>query len=377
MSLNSTPPLKILVVDDDRSTRMLLKAFLGRSGHEIVEAGNGEDAIEVFERENPDLVLMDVTMPVMTGYEAATIIKQRCGNRFVPIIFLTGLNDDESLARCVESGGDDFLVKPFNSLLLGAKIVAMQRIRELHTELEHFQQRTEQEIELTNHVFDALTNRMSTKVVPGLDSWMLAAGHFSGDLMIYDKSPSGKLYLMLGDFTGHGFSAAIGALPTSDVFFAMTRRDFKSAEILAEINRKLREIMPVGHFCATGFICCDPATRQVEIFNAGLPPVLLLDAQGKIKARVNSSNLALGVLPADMFNAEIVKFDDVINSTLVLYSDGVTEARNAAGAMFGEERLHAALVAGKKPFEWVKAALEDFIDGSDPDDDISLITLRL
>jgi len=90
--------MKILIVDDDRSTRMLLKAFLAQSGHAIVEASNGAEAIEVFARENPDLILMDVTMPVMTGYEAATIIKQRCGNRFVPIIFLTGLNDDESLA---------------------------------------------------------------------------------------------------------------------------------------------------------------------------------------------------------------------------------------------------------------------------------------
>lgn len=377
VSLNPASPLKILVVDDDRSTRMLLKAFLGRSGHAIVEAGNGEEAIEVFERENPDLILMDVTMPVMTGYEATTIIKQRCGSRFVPIIFLTGLNDDESLARCIASGGDDFLVKPFNSLLLAAKIVAMQRIRELHTELEHYQQRTEQEIELTHHVFDALTKRMSTKAVPGLDYWMRAAGHFSGDLMIYDKSASGKLYLMLGDFTGHGFSAAIGALPTSDVFFAMTRRDFKPADILAEINRKLREIMPIGHFCAAVFICCDPATRQVEIFNAGLPPVLVLDAQGKIRMRVSSSNLALGVLPADMFSVETEKFEDIASSTLVLYSDGVTEAQNAAGEMFGDDRLHAALAAGIKPFDSVKVALEGFIGNGTPDDDISLITLRL
>lgn len=369
--------MKILIVDDDRSTRMLLKAFLGRSGHAIVEAGNGEEAVETFERENPDLILMDVTMPVMSGYEAATIIKQRCGNRFVPIIFLTGLNDDESLAKCVESGGDDFLVKPFNSLLLGAKIVAMQRIRALYQELEHYQQRTEQEIELTQHVFDSLTRRMSSNVVHGLDHWMRSAGHFSGDLMIYDRSPSGKLYLMLGDFTGHGFSAAIGALPASDVFFAMTRRDFKPEDILAEINRKLRDIMPIGHFCAAALVCCDPATRQIEVFNGGLPPVLLLDAEGKIKARAKSSNLALGVLPADMFSAETVKFEDIINSTLVLYSDGVTEAQNAAGEMFGDDRLHAALAAGKKPFDSVKASLEAFIGDRLPDDDVSLITLRL
>ncbi len=371
-------PLKILVADDDRSTRMLLKAFLNRSGHTIVEAGNGAEAIEVFERELPDLVLMDVTMPVMTGYEATAAIKQRCGTRFVPIIFLTGLNDDESLAKCVESGGDDFLVKPFNSLLLGAKIIAMQRIRDLHVELERYQQRTEQEIELTHHVFNSLTRRMRDQAISGLDHWMRSAGHFSGDLMIYDRSPSGKLNLMLGDFTGHGFSAAIGALPASDVFFAMTRRDFKPAEILAEINRKLRDIMPIGHFCAAVLACCDPATRQIEIFNGGLPPVLLLDADGKIAGRAVSKNLALGVLPQEAFAAETTIFDNITNGTLVLYSDGVTEAQNTAGEMFGDSRLQDALATGDgKPFDAVKTALEDFIGKRTPDDDISLITLRL
>lgn len=127
--------MKILITDDDRSSRMLLKAFLVRNGHIVVEATNGKEAIDVFERENPDLILMDVTMPVMTGYEATTIIKQKCGDRFVPIIFLTGLNDDDSLVKCVTSGGDDFLNKPINGVLLGAKVEAMQRIRKMHQDL--------------------------------------------------------------------------------------------------------------------------------------------------------------------------------------------------------------------------------------------------
>lgn len=377
MLLPASNSLKILVVDDDRSTRALLKAFLGRSGHSVIDAANGEEAVDAFEREKPELILMDVTMPVMTGYEAAVIIKQRCGNRFVPIIFLTGLNDDESLARCVESGGDDFLVKPFNSVLLGAKITAMQRIRELHLELEQYQQRTEQELVLSQHVFKAVTQRMGTRTISGLDHWMRPAGHFSGDLMIYEKSPSGKLYLMQGDFTGHGFSAAIAALPTSDVFFSMSRQDFSPREILIEMNRKLHNIMPTGHFCAMAFVCCDPATRQIDIFNAGLPPLLLLDDQSHIKSSAKSSNLALGILPKDAFNVEITTLQNVSNNTLVLYSDGFTEARNEAGEAFGEKRLHDALACGRKPFDGAKAALEAFIGWRTPDDDISLTTLRL
>lgn len=357
---------------------MLLKAFLAKAGHNVVEAGNGQEAIDVYEQQQPDLILMDVTMPVMTGYEAAYQIKKRIGNRFLPIIFLTGLNDDESLAKCVESGGDDFLVKPFNSVLLGAKIVAMQRIRNLHNALEQYQQRTEQEIELTHHVFDSVTKRTGNKVIPGLDQWLWSAGHFSGDLLIHAISPGGKLYLMLGDFTGHGFSAAIGALPAADVFFAMTRRDFSTTEIVAEINRKLREVLPVGHFCATGFICCDPKTRTVEVFNAGLPSIVLLGANGKIKSRIKSASLALGVLEAKDFSAETQLITDMDGGTLVVYSDGVTEARNEAGEIFGTQRLEQVLESSttQKPMFAVKAAVETFIGNGVPDDDVSMVTLK-
>ena len=370
-------PLKILIADDDRTTRVFLKTLLCKHGHVVLEAGNGVEAIEAFGREKPDLILMDVIMPVMNGYEAASIIKQRSSHNFVPIIFLSSLSDDESLAKCVASGGDTFLAKPVSKVLLDAKVNSMLRISRMTRELELYKRSTEEEIELTQHVFDSLTKRMSCIVLPGLDYWLCAAGHFSGDLLIYDKSPAGELYLMLGDFTGHGFSAAIGAIPVSDVFFAMTRRDFKAVDILTEINRKLREIMPSSHFCATAFICFNPEAQRVEIFNGGLPPILVLDSDGNIQASVKSSNLALGILPADIFSAEIYTLENVNQYTLVLYSDGVTEAKNVEGEMFGEDRLHAALHTGQKPFASVKRALGMFIGDRPLSDDISLVTLSI
>lgn len=368
--------MKILVVDDDRITRLLLKSFLVRSSYEVVEARTGEEAIKLFQQEHPDMVLMDVNMPVMTGYDAATVIKKISANHFVPIIFLTGLSDNESLLKCVESGGDDFLTKPIQNVLLDAKILSMKRILLMHQELEQYRQRTELEIELTQHVFDSLTKRMSENVVPGMNSWLHAAGHFSGDLMIYDTSPSGRLYLMLGDFTGHGFSAAIGAMPTSDIFFALTRRDFSLTEIIVEINRKLYEILPTGHYCAAVFVCHDPSTNHLEVFNCGLPPVFLLDDNHKTISTVESSNLALSALSSERFLPEISRFENVSKTTLVLHSDGVTEAKNNQGETFGEARLRAALEVNDSPFDSAKNKIESFIANAQLADDISLITLR-
>ncbi len=378
ISLETTQPaLKILLVDDDRMTRLHLKNLVCKAGHRVVEAANGLEGVSAFENEAPDLILMDVSMPVMTGYEAATLIKQQASERFVPIIFLTAHSDDESLAQCVVSGGDDFLAKPVNKVLLNAKITAMLRISRMNRELEVYKRRTEEEIELSHHVFDSLTRRMSDNIISEITNWQRSAGHFNGDLMIYDKSPSGKLYLLLGDFTGHGLSAAIGALPTSDVFFAMTRRDFDAASILAEINRKLREIMPISHFCASGFICYDAETDLIEIFNGGLPPIIVLDANRKIVSHINSRNVPLGILSAGSFQPEITTLTKKIGYTLILYSDGVTEARNSDGQMFGEDRLNAALQSADAPYSAIKTALEHYIGSQPLEDDVSLVTISL
>lgn len=377
-SYNTQDNLRILVVDDDRSTRMLLRAYLGRSGHAIFEASNGREAVDAYLQHHPELILMDVNMPIMTGYEAAGIIKQQSGSRFVPIIFLTGLSDDESLARCVESGGDDFLVKPFNSVLLAAKIISMQRIRKLQEELEQYRLRTEQEIALTHHVFDALIKRADPRKVNGLGYWSKSAGHFSGDLLLHAITPGGKLYLMLADFTGHGFSAAIGALPVADVFFTMTGKDFGMREILVELNQKLHELLPVGHFCAAAFVSHDPETHVGEVFNGGLPPLLLVGPDGRIEDRVASGNVALGILDAQDFTPRIRTIDNLERKTLVLYSDGLVDATNEQGESFGHQRLERVIETSgsSSPLESVREAVERFIGNDAPEDDISLVTLQ-
>lgn len=371
-----THSLKILIVDDDRSTRMLMRAFLGRAHSNVLEAGDGREALEVFEREQPDLVIMDVTMPVMSGYEAAAVIKRQSSNRFVPIIFLTSLSDDESLAKCVESGGDDFLSKPFNGVLLQAKINAMARIKELYQQLEIYRSRTEEELLLARHVFRTVTHRVHNEV-PGLHTWMRSAGHLSGDLILYDKSPSGRVFGMLGDFTGHGFSAAIGALPVSDIFFAMVRKDYKLIEVIGEINRKLHEILPTGHFCAACFVTVDPDKGNVKIWNGGLPEALLVNEHRQIVQRFPSRNFALGVVGNSQLDLELETIKNIDAGNLLVYSDGLCDAVNTAGEMLGQDGLENAIQSsqGKPLFDSVQKAVMAFTEGAEPPDDISLLEI--
>lgn len=102
----SAPPerLKILIADDNASDRMLLSAIISRQGHEVLSASDGAEAVALFERNRPQLVLMDALMPVMDGFEAARRIKELAGEALVPIIFLTSLTEGEGLARCLDAG---------------------------------------------------------------------------------------------------------------------------------------------------------------------------------------------------------------------------------------------------------------------------------
>src|SRR3990167_4121224 len=101
--------MKILVADDIESNRKLLRWMLEDEGFSVIEAVNGTEAIEKFDHEAPDLILMDVMMPGMDGIEATSRIKAGAGAIHTPIIFLTALSDDESLSKCLLAGGDDFL----------------------------------------------------------------------------------------------------------------------------------------------------------------------------------------------------------------------------------------------------------------------------
>ena len=104
--------MKILVVDDDHTNRLVLKAMLEKEGHQVIQAENGRIAVGYACEYLPDMILMDVMMPEMDGYEATTMIKEKLSSIFIPVIFITAVADSDALAKCIEAGGDDFITKP-------------------------------------------------------------------------------------------------------------------------------------------------------------------------------------------------------------------------------------------------------------------------
>jgi len=127
--------MKVLIVDDSPTIRAALRSLVEKMGHTVIEAEDGSKGLTIYGRDRPDLVLIDVVMPVMDGYEAARQMRQSLPDEWIPIIFLSSKEADQDLDRAIEAGGDDYLVKPVSFVVLNAKIRALQRIESTRTKL--------------------------------------------------------------------------------------------------------------------------------------------------------------------------------------------------------------------------------------------------
>lgn len=374
-------PLKVLIADDNPTDRMILGRLVAQLGHEVISAENGLEALVQFGVQHPDLVLLDALMPVMDGFEAARRIKLQSGENLIPIIFLTSLTETGALVKCLEAGGDDFLTKPYNPVILKAKIQAFNRMQEMHQTLQHQRdlisrqhERLLREQELAKIIYDRVAHAGSLGA-DNLRYEQTAFAMFNGDILLAAYKPSGGMHILLGDFTGHGLAAAIGAMPLAEVFYSMTARGFNLRDILLELNSKLSRILPLGIFCCAVLIEVNPDKGLVEIWNGGLPEVLLLGSAGELLHRVPSTHLPLAVASPERFDPTPVVLPMARGERLLCLTDGVIESRNQAGEEFGEERV-AELVScyKRRPeaiFDGLLQALEAF-HGS-PEDDISLL----
>ncbi|QXI37071.1 SpoIIE family protein phosphatase [Pseudomonas xantholysinigenes] len=376
--------LTVLVAEDGAADRLLLAQIVRRQGHEVLTAENGEQAVALFAERRPQLVLLDALMPVMDGFEAARRIKALAGEALVPIIFLTSLNEEEALVRCLEAGGDDFMAKPYSAVILAAKIRAMDRLRRLQaTVLEQRDQITQHHHHLLNEqrvakaVFDKVAHAGCLKA-SNIRYLQSPYALFNGDLLLAAFTPSGDMHVLLGDFTGHGLPAAVGAMPLAEVFYGMTAKGYGLVETLREMNAKLKRILPVDMFCCALLLNLSFQRGTVEVWNGGMPDGYRLSAEGEVLAVLPSRHLPLGILAAEQFDDATEVLPLAAGERLFLLSDGVVDTGDAQDCLFGVQRLRQVLAGNRQPdrlFDEVMQALEHF--GGRPRDDISLCDIRM
>ena len=379
--------IKVLAVDDNIINLKVLSQYLLKQSYDVVTAESGEEAIEKFESETPDIILMDIMMGGMNGLEATAKIKAKSveNDVWVPVIFMSALASEEDKIKGLDIGGDDYITKPIEFNILGAKLKAMCRIAEVQkkladtmTELEQYKDAEEQEQMMA---FDLMESLFDTGHLEGHDFhvWHIPATRFSGDLIVAEKYIDNRLYLLHADSTGHGLTAALPLLPVSQTFYHMAKDGYSIGKIARNMNKQLKAIMPINRFVAVSIILIDFSNNVIEVWNGGNPAVFLINENKEIVKKFNSEHLALGIMPDNAFDEKTEFVSCSGNNAVVLYSDGLIEAENANGVEFDENMLIDAFqhnTDAAKLRNDIVDAVTTHLDGETAHDDMSLVVLN-
>ncbi|PKI16145.1 ATP-binding SpoIIE family protein phosphatase [Colwellia sp. 12G3] len=367
-----------LVVDDSKMQCKLLSVLLEEENYRVVVANDGASGVKMYIEHQPDLVLMDINMPIMDGFEATRRIKKFSGvGNLAPIIFITSMDSEQAFIESVDAGGDSILVRPFTPNVFKAKIKSMQRISDLVEQVKGLQQEQQNDAKLAEKMMSNVIEARNF-ALDKIGVIKKPATIFSGDIQLSALCPNGDLHVLLGDFTGHGLRSSIGAIPVTETFRAMTKKGFSILEIIAQLNRQMYTLLPGDLFFAASFASISEHEKSAYIFNAGLPDGYLFNEEAKIIQQFASTHPPLGILPQLLPDAQLevvqVKSDDRI----VFITDGIVEARNQPGELFGFPRFENAAIEGIKQNNLISSVLrelDDFCQHCEQEDDISLVDI--
>ena len=360
-----------LVVSNSDETITSVDVNLLQQGFDTLVASEGKSALNLYTSKHIDFVLIEADHIGVPIGEFVNTLRIRAGNVYVPIIILVSAEDEKLLSECLSAGCDDFLFKPFTATAIKARLSSLQQVCELKKSYKS--SITEQLV-----AKQILAYALSERNIQFEEIQLLSKSKaiFSGDLFLTAKRPDGGLHVLLADFTGHGLSAAIGALPVADIFSVMTNKGFELEDIIEHINNKLHTLLPVSMFMACSMLKIHNDFKHASVWNGGMPDIYLRDSQsGDIKNKIKASHIPLGIDEVTGNNFKLETIDISLEDQFIIYTDGLIEAENANGKMFGSQHLDKCLVNTRKKefvFANIVAAFNKFCGEIDPDDDVTL-----
>lgn len=377
---------KILLIYGNNRDCRIISNILEYEPYQVFTVPGGTEAVSKYIEVQPDLIIMDDLFDGERGFEIAKSIKATAPDKFTPIIYITGHASPEVIGKCLENGGVDVIMCPFHPDILLSKITTYCTISHLyHTEqhqrdsLEKYQVSMRNNYEIAESVFRKVMHS-DVLEMPSVKYSLSPIAIFNGDVLLAAYRPTGELHFILGDFTGHGLSAAIGAIPVSDIFYGMTAKGFGISEIIQEINTKLKRILPLGFYLTACLFEYDPESKKLAIWNAGLPDALIFNSRKReVVCRFSSKNFPLGIDDklslADSIDSYQIDDHDIV----LMYTDGVTEARNAQGEMYGMARLFEQLCQcqDQSLVKHINEHVKHFARGAEQLDDRTLLQVDL
>jgi len=402
----------ILVVDDNRMNRLKLTRGLEHQGHTVATAEDGVKAMEMVGDQTFDLILLDILMPEMDGYQVLERLKGDKDLRDIPVIVISALDEMESVVKCIEMGAEDYLPKPFDAVLLKARIGAALEKKRLRDQEQLYAKSLERELEIGRQI----QSSFFPESMPQIPGWEIAvrfraARQVSGDF--YDTFPlveSGGIGIVVADVCDKGVGAALfmGLIRSlirsfADLYYRKSRialfdekasgidgsdaarkpfADRDHIKALENIISFTNDYVATTHSRANMFATLfwgviDTATGVLYYVNGGHENALVVDGKG-IKKVLEPTGPAVGMMPDMGFEAKQVELAS--GDILIGFTDGITEARGAEGGFYGEDRLmnliENPVSSADELLERIESSLSAFTEGAEQSDDITMLAVR-
>jgi sigma-B regulation protein RsbU (phosphoserine phosphatase) len=381
----------LLVVDDNEDNRYTLTRRLKREGYtDLTTANDGREALALLQSRAFDLVLLDIMMPEMNGFQVLEHLKADEKLRDLPVIMISALDEIESVIRCVELGAEDYLAKPFNPTLLRTRVGASLEKKRLRDAVRASLERLEQELDAARTLqlgmlpgtFPAWSAQQPVEVYALMDP----AKEVGGDLYDFFDAGEGVFCFLVGDVSGKGAPAAMFMARTRslvrmavELWGRLGTERASPADIAEAVNRELcqnnRDRMFVTVFL--GFL--DTRTGVIAYVNAGHLGPHILHGSGEVERIPGRPEAPLAVRLGASYQNRTLTLQP--GDAVFVCTDGVIEAMSETGELYSNARMEADLRASctRTPEEMVrvvKAHVDAFTGAAPKADDVTILALR-
>ncbi|WP_053067246.1 PP2C family protein-serine/threonine phosphatase [Archangium gephyra] len=381
---------RVLVVDDTFLNRRVLRAMLRLDGHEVLEAEDGRQALELARAERPDLVLLDVMMPVMDGYAACAELKKDPLLADTPIIFLSSKDEPEAKVRGLRLGAADYIAKPFNAEEVRARVSTHLELRQLTRSLKRLngellakQARLEEDLRAAADIQRALLPR-SRQPLPGFSvAWrFVPSSMVGGDIFNVHGLEGTCAAVYMLDVSGHGVPSAMVTVSVAralspDGGVVLRGGVATPREVMRELEREY-PFERFERFFTVSYLVVDTGSGHVRYTSAAHPPPLLVPREGPARVLPEGGALIGMGLVDTLEEGEVVLSP---GDRVVLYTDGAFELTDPDGTQYGLERLYELIVRHRHLdveglCDRVLQTLHDYRRGAPAEDDITLLVLE-
>jgi phosphoserine phosphatase RsbU/P len=373
---------KILIVEDHPMSRKMLEAMLRRQ-YEVESASSGQEAVDLAREHGPDLVLLDIEMPGMDGFQTLEILKAEVIDPAVPVIFLTAREDAESRERGLEAGAVDYLIKPYDRQELTIKVKNHLALYEARKEIEERNRIMAREMEMASQLQSSiLPQQLPVTEDLYFSVIYLPVSPAGGDFYDFIELPDGLVGFAQVDVSGHGVASAMIGAMFKMAFQSFARETQSPARLLATINEEMFRVLPDSDYLTVFYGIVDPQNATLVYTNAGHPRPFLYRAETGLVDELGVGGALVGAFPDQEYEEERVSFSR--NDALLIFTDGVTEAapKGSADEFFGEDRLKSLFrdfvqTSHEDVLSRIMADLESFRKGRHFEDDITMLLVSV